>query len=268
VREVFLGYYLSYFLYQSRKGGENLKLFNWFNKKGKALDYAEQIMAKLDCDCYRIEGNDVQGVMTIYKEALEQGKKEGYTPLIIIPSEMMLEIVDQTANKEYAKDDRETILAKANDIDAKELLERLQEDVIPDPEEDYDITGEFTIEQRTNDFLSMEDKNIILAKIPSGKPWEVAAWVPMGGFNECPLPEEQVAVFKYWYEKYGATPALVTQDVWEFFVERPPHTQEEAERLAWEQFGFCGDIVWQGVGTVNALAGTLIDSSIWYFWWD
>jgi hypothetical protein len=38
--------------------------------------------------------------------------------------------------------------------------------------------------------------------------------------------------------------------------------------LAWEQFGFCGDIVWQGAGTVNSLAGTLMNSSFWYFWWD
>ncbi|WP_197277545.1 DUF4253 domain-containing protein [Bacillus sp. FJAT-27245] len=45
------------------------------------------------------------------------------------------------------------------------------------------------------------------------------------------------------------------------------HKKESVE-LAWEQFGFCSDIVWQGVGTVNALAGTLINSSTWYFWWD
>ena len=93
-------------------------------------------------------------------------------------------------------------------------------------------------------------------------------WFPMGGFNECPLPEEQVAIFKYWYEKYGAAPALVTHDVWELYVENPPNTQEEAESLAWEQYGFCSDIVWQGIGTVNGLAGTLIHSSVWYFWWD
>nr|WP_277398397.1 DUF4253 domain-containing protein [Neobacillus citreus] len=138
-------------------------------------------------------------------------------------------------------------------------------------DEDYDITGEFAIEKRTNHFLSIDEavnEKIILAKIPTDKPWEVAAWVPMGGFNECAMPEEQVAVFKYWYEKYGATPALVTPDVWELYIVKPPKTQEESKLLAWEQFGFCGDIVWQGVGTVNSLAGTLINSSYWYFWWD
>nr|WP_280518542.1 DUF4253 domain-containing protein [Lederbergia wuyishanensis] len=140
-----------------------------------------------------------------------------------------------------------------------------------DEEDDYDIRGEFSIKEPTNHFLTVEDaigEKVILAKIPTDKPWEVAAWVRMGGINECPLPEQQVAIFKYWYEKYGAIPAVVTPDVWELFVENPPTTQKESESLAWEQFGFCGDIVWQGVGTVNALAGTLKNSSVWYFWWD
>ncbi|WP_082307002.1 DUF4253 domain-containing protein [Bacillus sp. FJAT-27245] len=92
------------------------------------------------------------------------------------------------------------------------------------------MTGDFSIEeQKSSHFLSIEErinKKIIIAKIPTAKPWEVAAWVPMGGFNECPMPEEQVALFKYWYEQYGATPALVDVDVWELFVENPPKTQK------------------------------------------
>ena len=157
-------------------------------------------------------------------------------------------------------------------INVKEIFKRMLDDVMPmDEDEDDDIAGEFSIEEQLNQFLSIQeglDEKIILAKIPTDKPWEATAWVPMGGFNKCPLPEEQVAIFKYWYEQYGAVPALVTHDVWELYVEIPPNTQEKAELLAWEQFGFCIDIVWQGVGTVNGLAGTLIHSSVLYFWWD
>ncbi|MDM5329983.1 DUF4253 domain-containing protein [Neobacillus sp. CF12] len=244
-------------------------IFDKFRKREKK-DYIEEIITKLGCDCSVIAGNDVKNVMTRYRQALIEGKREGYTPLIIIPSEMMVEIVDSEIGKEYLPENRASIIAKSKEIDVKELLKKLLDDVMP-MEEDDDIAGEFSIEEQMNHFLSIEDainKKIIIAKVPTDKPWEVAAWVPMGGFNECPMPEEQVAVFKYWYEKYGATPALVTQDVWELFVENPPKTKAESELLAWEQFGFCGDIVWQGVGTVNSLAGTLINSSIWYFWWD
>ncbi|MFJ5718205.1 DUF4253 domain-containing protein [Neobacillus sp. NPDC093127] len=247
-------------------------IFDKFKKNKEKKFYIDELIAKLGCDCSIIEEKDVKGVMTKYHQALIEGKKDGYTPLIIIPSEMMLEIVNTEEDKEYSNDNRETIIAKAEDIDVKELLKRLLVEVLPmEDEEDYDITGEFSAEEQANFFLSIVDainEKLILAKIPTDKPWEVAAWVPMGGFNECPLPEEQVAVFKYWYEKYGATPALITPDVWELFVGNPPKTQEESELLAWEQFGFCADIVWQGVGTVNALAGTLINSSVWYFWWD
>lgn len=250
---------------------KNVGIFDKFKKKEKK-DYIKEIIAILDCDCLIIEEKSVKGVMNRYHQALMEGKKEGYTPLVIIPSEMMLEVVEAESDKEYLNNNRESIIAKAKDIDVKELLKNLLDEVMPmEEDEDYDITGEFAIEEQTNHFLSIEEavnEKIILAKIPTDKPWEVAAWVPMGGFNECPMPEEQVAVFKYWYERYGATPALVTPDVWELYVVNPPKTQEESELLAWEQFGFCGDIVWQGVGTVNSLAGALINSSYWYFWWD
>jgi hypothetical protein len=247
-----------------------LGIFDKFKRKKEQKDFIEEIIARLGCDCSIFEENDVQGIMSKYRNALIEGKKEGYTPLIIIPSELMVEMFDRGA--ENTNDDRESIIAKAKDINVKVLFKRLLDDVMPmEEDEDDDITGEFSIVEQTNQFQSIEDvsnQKIILAKIPTDKPWEVAAWVPMGGFNECPLPEEQVAVFKYWYEKYGAAPALVTHDVWELFVKNPPNTQGEAESLAWEQFGFCSDIVWQGVGTVKGLAGTLIHSSVWYFWWD
>jgi hypothetical protein len=248
-----------------------MSIFDKFTKfKNKHL--ADKIMAKLNCDCQLLKEQDVEGVMKRYRETLMEGKRKGYTPLLIIPSETMLELLDPEAHREYLVDDRETILGKAKEIDVEELLNNLQEGVMSDEDDDeYDITGEFSIEESPKHFLSIEEdlnEKIILAKIPTDKPWEVAAWVPMGGFNECPLPEEQVAIFKYWHDKYRATPAVVTPDIWELYVENPPKTQEEAVSLAWEQFGFCGDIVWQGVGSVNGLAGTLIHSKVWYFWWD
>jgi hypothetical protein len=42
----------------------------------------------------------------------------------------------------------------------------------------------------------------------------------------------------------------------------------EARRLASEQYAYCGDIVDQGIGTVDALGASLVGSIVWYFWWD
>jgi hypothetical protein len=70
--------------------------------------------------------------------------------------------------------------------------------------------GEFKNNEPRDYLLTIMENNhiseIILAKIPTTKPWELAAWIPMGGFNDCPTPSEQVAVFKRWYDVYGAVP--------------------------------------------------------------
>jgi len=82
------------------------------------------------------------------------------------------------------------------------------------------------------------------------------------------MPEEQVAVLRYWNGTYGAELVGASNDVLELRVARRPSSKEEALRLAQEQFWFCYDIVDQGVGTIENLAATLFVSDIWYFWWD
>ena len=105
-------------------------------------------------------------------------------------------------------------------------------------------------------------------KVPTTKPYEVLAYFGMGGYNECPFPAEQVAVAKYWYEKYGAVPAVVTYDEIEFYVENPVQTLEEAKNLAVEHYIFCYDIVAQCYGTFEKLVDALYKNIQWYFWWD
>ena len=92
--------------------------------------------------------------------------------------------------------------------------------------------------------------------------------MPMGGFNDCPTPAEQAAVFKFWYEKYGAVPGAVTYDNWELYIDKPLKENNELEGLAEEQFAFCYDIVMQGCGDIRSLASCLRNSHVWYFWWD
>ena len=111
-------------------------------------------------------------------------------------------------------------------------------------------------------------EEILIAKIPAQNPWELAAWIPMGGFNSCPAPEVQVAVFRYWHEKYGAIPALVTHDTWQMTLSKPPSNEEDAEVLAKEHCAFCADTITQGEVTIRELAGELKGSTVWGFWWD
>lgn len=44
-------------------------IFDKFNKKKEKIDYIDEIITKLDCDCSIIEEDDVKGVMTKYHQS-------------------------------------------------------------------------------------------------------------------------------------------------------------------------------------------------------
>ena len=50
---------------------------------------------------------------------------------------------------------------------------------------------------------------ILLAEIPVKEPWQAMAWLPMGGWNNCPDPYTMMMTARRWYEEYGAWPAAV-----------------------------------------------------------
>ena len=91
----------------------------------------------------------------------------------------------------------------------------------------------------------------------------------MGGWNECPAPEEMISICKYWYEKYQAVPAVFTHDVMEFYAPLRLNGVDSVE-AAKEHYAFCPDRVDQGTRTykLSELAAGLEGSQVWYFWWD
>ena len=110
---------------------------------------------------------------------------------------------------------------------------------------------------------------MILAKIPVKNPWEVFAYLPFGGWNECPDTQDLMAAANYWFEQYKAVPAVITHD--ELEMKLPcPIPKEKAMEAALEQYGFCPDVVDQRAeeATAGSLADGLRQSDVWYFWWD
>jgi hypothetical protein len=83
-----------------------------------------------------------------------------------------------------------------------------------------------------------------------------------------PRDEVLVAIFLDWNRRFGAVPAVITHDVVEFSVDRPPQTEMAAMALAREHSKLCSDIVSQGVGSILHLGMILWQSPQWYFWWD
>lgn len=228
--------------------------------------FCKTIVEYMGCPCEVFEDErDYSKIHGRYLELLEKGKSEGYTPLIISVDDIMarnFEESDVELNLDKIKAERKAGIEAAEKLDA---LKVLSEYAGYEPE--YGEFGE-DLSDREERFSCASGKETILAQIPTGKPWELAVWAPMGGFNECPLPEEQAAVFRYWYEKHGAVPAAVSRDIWELYVPNPVTDKETAMKLAEEMYNFCHDIVDQGAETIGALAGAITGSHIWFLWWD
>ncbi len=111
-------------------------------------------------------------------------------------------------------------------------------------------------------------EDLFMLLVPTKDPCAVPAHIAFGGWNECPDPHVQVAMLRRWNRAYGVEPVTCGGDVLELKATKRPGTLKEALQLAEEQYLYCNDIVDQGLDSIDALADTLMRSSIWFFWWD
>ncbi len=129
----------------------------------------------------------------------------------------------------------------------------------------------FSFAQMTEMFAAqgydMGDTTVRLMLIQS-PPYNLPLEIGFGGWNECPAPAVHAALWRVWYDAYGIQPAYIGPDTVEFWVARPPTDPATVANIAWQQFLYDQDIVFQGTGTIQALAQDLAGSNHWYFWWD
>lgn len=223
--------------------------------------------------------------------ATRYGQRDGFVPVLIVEDETLWEtlILNSDPENDGAEDykfDPDNVYEYrkkllANPVkDVSEILDRLigerrceaQDDEVDWNEEILGkVVGGESIDH--NAWWNSETKlthPVILAKIPVKNPWEIFAWLPFGGWNDCPSPEDMMAIAKHWHEKYGAAPVVLSHDELEMSVPQavPVH---EALGLAQELYGVCPDVIDQGPedeATVGHLAASLSQSKLWYFWWD
>lgn len=250
---------------------------------------ARTIMEYLDCECeYFPAMKDDDPVAGAYGYAKRLGVRDGCIPMLIrADDETLLECLvmnadpDNEGEEDYAFDPetveqyRRKMLA-APVRDGKTLLEELTAQRKAEAGEDdldwEEILGEMGSGYANDRFASYWDSDtdrtcpLILAKIPVKNPWEVFAWLPFGNWNDCPDTPELMAAAKYWFEQYGAVPAVLSHDELEFALPAPV-PEEKAMELAEEQYGLCPDMD-QNFEEVGSLADTLRQSTVWYFWWD
>ena len=257
------------------------------------LDLAEAMMKYLNCECtYFPSMKDDDPIMLAYNYAKRESVKEGFVPVLIkADDEILWECLimnsdpdsdgedDYTFDPDKVAEYRKKMLSapvKNSKAVLEELIgQRKEEAEDDDMDWDEEILGEMEGGYDNRRFSSYwnSDNNmtypLILAKIPVKNPWEIFAYLPFGGWNECPDTPELMAVAKYWFEQHGAVPAAMSHDELEFLLPAPV-SEEKAMDVAVEQYGFCPDIVDQEQDdpTVGNLADVLRQSTVWYFWWD
>ena len=256
-------------------------------------DLAEAMMEYLNCGCtYFPSMTDDDPITAAYSYAKRDGVKEGFVPVLLrADDETLWECLilnsdpDSDGGDGYAFDPdkvaeyRKKMLA-APLQDGKAVLEgmvgqRKEEAEDDDMDWEEEVLGEMEGGYENRRFSSYWNSDthmtypLILAKIPVKNPWEIFAYLPFGGWNECPNTPELMAVAKYWFEQYGAAPAAMSHDELEFLLPAPV-PGEKAMDAAAELYGFCPDVIDQGPedATVGALADVLRQSTVWYFWWD
>ncbi len=239
----------------------------------------KQIGESLRCNYTVFEkDSDPDLLEKAYREALERGRAEGFYPAVLLVDQYVAEWLLEVVKEDY---NREELISGCSD-NGKHILEERFKGYMEDLTEDFgeeemeQFIGNETEGEKLDHFIGyisfsnrMLEDDALLLEIPVENPWEVVAYLPMGGWNECPDPEEMMDICKYWYEKYKAIPAVFTHDVMEFYAPLGLNGADSLE-AAKEQYAFCPDRVDQGTRTykISELAAGLEDSHVWYFWWD
>lgn len=215
------------------------------------------------CDIVNVSGEDALATYQRLKT------ETGVIPVILGDNDDMASM-DEAMN--YITDSFSQLLQQVENIDPLDWFSKRQ----AQDAEYYDLsTGEWQDLSPSNDIsvhldvLTGEPKpTVYIALVPVSNSWMIPAFLKIGGWNDCPTAAEHAAIFKYWDECYGITVAGIAGDVIELEVQRPPTTREQALQLAEQQFIYCPDIVYQGTQTIAALASTLLNGRVWFFWWD
>lgn len=250
---------------------------------------AEALMAYLDCECtYFPSMADDDPIMCAFEYAGKNAAHEGFVPMLIAVDETLWECLmlnsdpahegdddhafDPDAVAAYRQSQLATPLPDGRMVLEDGMAERRAE--AEDDSKDWDtevvgrMEGGFNNHRFSGYWNSETDMThpVILARIPVRHPWEVFAHLPFGNWNDCPDTPQLMAVARYWFEKFGAVPAVMTHDELDFALPKPIG-RELAVQTALEQYAFCPDMD-QNHESVGALADTLRQSKIWYFWWD
>lgn len=253
----------------------NLYMISYKNMKVVEGDYEDNIPPLPSIERFfqgcKVTHVDVPltDIRQLWLDAYEKGKHQGFCPVLLAVDGCFYDSIDDSSEwfDETKLQEWQSKVLNSNINDGTSILHERMEQIMEeynDAEWKNDVVGTDENIEPINDFEIEEGTNLYLVEVPVKEPWKVFAYIPIGGWNECPKAEEHMAIAKHWYEKYGASVAYISNDVIEYYLPQP--VTGDTMLLAEEHLGYSVDIL-QG-NNLASLAQLLKKSSIWYFWWD
>lgn len=226
---------------------------------------------------YRLLEDSLQPdeIMKIYTDELTCGRAEGYAPVLLPCDEYLYEYLSEVfadgfdvenCLREAAASGRDILAARLKSLTSPEDPD-LESINIDEMAAETSGGGAYNVFSSIFEPITRKVLPGALVRLPTAEPWQATSYIPFGDWNDCPAPAEMTAICKYWYEKYGAVPAVITHDTLEFFLPEAV-SASDAQDAAKELFAAAPDIVFQGSGMLGELADTLRKSRVWYLWWD
>ena len=107
-------------------------------------------------------------------------------------------------------------------------------------------------------------ENHVFVLVPTKEPWEVLAWIPMGGFNFFPNELHQIALAKGLYEQFGARIMYISSVSLEYYVPNPLTKKEDVEKAVKILITADNDVYEEYEVAADRIRG----SHNWFMWWD
>ncbi len=215
------------------------------------------------------ENTSIEEINQIYEAAQIRGKKEGFTPILVCADRILIEWL--TTQKERFPSEKEILQLQETSGENKliEWKNWYQEHPLNENPGDF-FQWEFKPRKKKELNSFQRRGELILFEIPVIHPWEVIAWMPIGGWNCCPDAVEMMTFCKKWYQECGAIPAVFSYNTLEFRIERPVKEKSLAWELAKEHYLFCNDCAdfCTEIGLLRDIASSICQADTWFFWWD
>ncbi len=246
----------------------------------------ENTMDIFGCDAFLLDEKMTSAEVTeLYLNEREQGKASGYTPVILALDRRVREMVEINVSDVGTPEQfRGKILSDTEG--GKELLDEWfaqlkegyaeygEDDVFSESDEALDQSLQTIGKHGANMLWSVKDsaeamidgEGVYLVRVPTANPWEIAAWLPFCGWNECPNADDMVKICRHWYESCGAAPAFITGDIMMFRLDKPISDKQTAREISHQHAAFCSEFL--GMTGLDHQTAEIMTSNIWNFWWD